>query len=118
VPPDFFRAEDLVLLAGYSRAAVLERQAAEQLAAAMAADGKTGPPLAVYTQVSRTLMNLAVRLRLGPRARDPTHRRRSAMAAKHGGGALSYYEIMDLPGGEDAESGSGGAAAGNSNGEG
>ena len=85
VPSDFFRAEDLVLLAAYARAAVLERLAAEQLAAAIAAGGKTGSPAAVHTQVSRTLINLAVRLRLGPRARDPTHRRRSAMSSKVGG---------------------------------
>jgi hypothetical protein len=118
VPAGHFLPEDLDLLAAHARVTVLERQAAAALGEAIASGGKVGVLAAAHSQVSRALMNLVVRLRLGPRARDPTHRRRSAMAVKQGGGALSYYEIMDLDGDADAESGSRGAAAGNSNGEG
>jgi hypothetical protein len=113
-PPDYFRSEDLVLLCAYVRAAVLERLAAEQLAAAMAAGSASKPLLAVYAQVSKTLMNLTVRLLIGPRSRAPSNNRRRAGKAD---GALSYYDVMDL-GDADEEGGSGGAAARDSNGEG
>jgi hypothetical protein len=101
-PPDFFRAEDLVLLAAYSRAAVLERQAAERLAVAIAAGDAPRPWLAVHTQVSRTLLNLTVRLRIGPRSRAPSNNRRRA--GRPGAGSLSYYDSMDLTGDTNAES--------------
>jgi hypothetical protein len=99
VAPGYFAAEDLVLLCAYARTAVLERQAAEQLAATMAAGGKTGSLAAVHTQVARTLMNLAIRLRIGPRARAPgdNSRRRSAQP-----GSPSFYETMALPGDDES----------------
>jgi hypothetical protein len=79
----------------------LERRAAEQLAAAIAAGDAVRPRLAVYTQVSKTLLNLTVRLRIGPRSRAPSNNRRRS--GNSGVGSVSYYETMDLPGDSDAQ---------------
>ncbi len=92
-PVDHFLPEDLPLLCAYVRCAVLERRAAEQLAAATTPANAT-----IHSQVTKTLMALSVRLRIGPRSRD-TNRR----PAKSGARAVSFYETMTLPGDADAQ---------------
>jgi phage terminase small subunit len=88
---DHFQAEDSALLASYARAVALERRAAEELAAAATVGGVASPWLAVHSQMARTVMQLSVRLRIGPRSRAPSNNRRST---KSGGSEPSYYEIM------------------------
>jgi hypothetical protein len=75
---DHFQAEDLPLLCAYARAVVLERRAAQELAIAATVGNVASPWLAVHTQMARTVMQLTVRLRIGPRSRD--HHTRSAKA--------------------------------------
>jgi hypothetical protein len=55
--------------------------------------------VAVYGCAAKTVLALGGRLRIGPMSRA-NHNRRSP--GKLGAGSLSYYETMDLPGGEDA----------------
>jgi phage terminase small subunit len=93
VPPEHFQAEDLPLLEAYSRAAALERRAAEELQSCAVVGGQPSPWLAVHASAVRSLAALATKLRLGPRARNPSNRR----SAKSGA-SPSYYETMDLHG--------------------
>jgi phage terminase small subunit len=91
VPAEHFQAEDLHLLAAYSRAAALERRAAEELQACAVVGSQPSPWLAVHASAVRSLAALATKLRLGPRSRNPNNRR----AAKSGA-TPSYYETMSL----------------------
>jgi hypothetical protein len=111
VPANQFQPDDLHFLCGYARAAVMERVIAGRLAAE-AATASQPRWAGAYASVTKTLLSFGARLRLGPLARV-SHNRRSP--GKPGAGLPSYYELMDLQDGDaDAESGSRGAAAGNS----
>ena len=88
---DHFQAEDLPLLAAYARAVVLERRAAEELAVAATAGKVPSPWLAVHTQMARTVMQLTIRLRIGPRSRAPSNNRRSSKPVS----PPSYYDTME-----------------------
>ncbi len=55
-----------------------ERRAAQELAIAATVGNVASPWLAVHTQMARTVMQLTVRLRIGPRSRD--HHTRTAKA--------------------------------------
>jgi phage terminase small subunit len=92
MPIRHFAAEDSVLLCAYCRAAALERHAAEELAARATVGDQPSPWLAVRDRSVLTMLRLAVRLRLGPRARDHNVRVR---AVKEGTARQpSYYELM------------------------
>jgi phage terminase small subunit len=92
VPHTHFSPEDTTLLAAYCRTAILARQAAEALAAnPIAADGKVSPWLATHTAHVRLLAALAIRLKVGPRARRPDARRASKPSSPP-----SYYDIMRM----------------------
>ena len=81
-PLGHFAAEDLPLLCAYCRAIVLERRAAEELAAGAVVGSAVSPWLAVHGQMVRALAQLSVRLRIGPKSRAPSNTRRSAGSGK------------------------------------
>ena len=91
VAVDHFQPEDMTLLCAYCRAVALERRAAEELRACAVVSDRVSPWLAVHTQMARTMMQLSVRLRLGPRSREPNNRRRAAKSKA----PPSYYETME-----------------------
>jgi phage terminase small subunit len=86
---EHFQASDAPLLAAYCRAAALERRAAEELAVSAVAHGAPSPWLAVHKSAVHSLMEVAVKLRLTPKARTPGQR-----AGKRGP-PPSYYDMMD-----------------------
>jgi hypothetical protein len=90
VPASHFQAEDLTLLCAYARAAALERRAAEELATGAVVGSMPSPWLQVHASAVRSLSALTVRLRLGPRSRDPNNRR-----AARSGPPPSYYDTME-----------------------
>jgi phage terminase small subunit len=92
VAPAHFQPEDMTLLCAYCRAAALERRSAEELAAGAVVGGSPSPWLAVHASAVRSLSTLTVRLRLGPRSRDPNNRRRMAKAMA----PPIYYDQMDV----------------------
>jgi phage terminase small subunit len=96
---DHFQAEDSALLASYARAVALERRAAEELAVAATVGSVPSPWLAVHSAMARTVMQLSVRLRIGPRSRAPSNNRRSTKS----GPAPNYYATMKLEGAGDAK---------------
>jgi hypothetical protein len=87
VPASHFQPEDLVLLCAYARAATLERRATEELQASAVVGSQPSPWLAVHASAVRSLSTLTVRLRLGPRSRDPNHQRTAKVKASQ-----SYYD--------------------------
>jgi phage terminase small subunit len=91
VPASHFALEDRPLLAAYCRAAALERRASEELMVAAVVNGAPSPWLAVAAITVQTMLRLATRLRLGPRAREPANRRR----AKPGPPPSVYDEMME-----------------------
>jgi phage terminase small subunit len=90
-PADHFQPEDSVLLTAYCQTAVLVRQAAAALAANPIVNGRVSPWLAAHTTHVRLLAQLAMRLKLGPRARRPDARRVSKPSSPP-----SYYDTMDI----------------------
>ena len=91
VRPDHFSPEDAVLLAAYSRACVLERVAAAELAAAgyVDAEGRPSGWHTILTQATRAMTTLSRILRLNPQSREPLAQQRQV---------TSYYERMSLEG--------------------
>jgi phage terminase small subunit len=90
VPPAHFQPEDLTLLAAYCRAAALERRASDELAARGIVGDRASPWLAVYAEAVRAVSTLTVRLRLGPKARQPDRR------AATPGTPPSYYDLQAM----------------------
>jgi hypothetical protein len=90
VPPAHFQPEDVTLLAAYARSAALERRSAEELQVCVVAGGSPSPWLAVHATAVRSLSTMAVRLRLGPKARQPDRRRMARPASQP-----SYYQLME-----------------------
>jgi hypothetical protein len=90
VPANHFASEDMALLCAFSRSAALERRAAEELQASAVVGTVPSPWLAVHASAVRSLATLTVRLRLGPRSRDPNNRRSSKPSAPP-----SYYDSME-----------------------
>jgi hypothetical protein len=91
VPPAHFQSEDLPLLCAYARLCAQERRASEELAAGAVVGGSPSPWLAVQASTVRSLSTLTVRLRLGPRSRQPANTRRPGKPP-----TPIYYETMDL----------------------
>jgi len=92
VPAAHFQPEDLPLLAAYCRTVVPVRRAAAELAACPVVGTTPSPWLRVHSGLIRSLTQLTVRLRLGPRARD--HNTRATRRPKR---APSYYAMMTEP---------------------
>jgi hypothetical protein len=74
VKPEHFAAEDAPLLSAYCAAVVQERAIVASLA--KAAEDEVDRLRAAHDRIAGTLVKLARALRLGPMARDATHRRR------------------------------------------
>jgi len=95
--PRHFRPADLPLMARYCEAVVLAEQAAGELAACgVVIDGKASAWFGVHQSACKTVSVLALRLRLGPQARQPR-------AHKTSTGPVSYYERLELEGTRDDE---------------
>jgi phage terminase small subunit len=89
VPASHFQPEDLVLLCAYARAAAMAQRAAEEVAARPTIGDRPSPLVDIHSQAVRSLTQLTVRLRLGPRSRDPNHQRSAKVKASQ-----SYYDII------------------------
>jgi phage terminase small subunit len=93
VPHDHFSAEDSDLLSAYCRALALERRASDELATAATVGSQASPWLAVYATAMRVIVTMAVRLRLGPKARHPNNTRRMSKPTV----PPSYYDLHPAP---------------------
>jgi hypothetical protein len=91
VPYEHFAAEDLGLLCAYSRALALERRASDELAAAAVGNHQAWLP--VYSAAVRAVSTYAVRLRLGPKSRNPNNSRRLSKPTS----PPSYYDLNPSP---------------------
>jgi hypothetical protein len=89
-PLGHFAAEDSALLSAYARAVVLERRAAEELAAGAVVGSTPSPWLAVHAQMVKAIAQLSVRLRIGPKSRAPSNNRRSAGSGR----TPSAYDLL------------------------
>jgi phage terminase small subunit len=100
-PADHFRPSDAPLLCSYVRAVLLERKAAENLAAQgyVTVDNKASAWVAIQMQASKTLLQCARALKLSPTSRRPS----ASRAGK--GVTMNYYDRMRLedPDAADAE---------------
>jgi hypothetical protein len=76
-------------LGAYVRACALERRASDELAISVVENGAPSPWLAVHSSAVRSMVALAVKLRLSPKARTPGQRAGKAPS-------MSYYDIMRL----------------------
>jgi hypothetical protein len=90
VAADHFSAEDAILVAEYARSAALAQRASQELAAFSTVGDRASPWLEVHSAAVRSLDRLAVRLRLGPRARQPNTRRRPGT----GQARPSAYDVL------------------------
>jgi phage terminase small subunit len=91
-PADHFKPSDAPLLCSYVRAVLLERKAAENLAAQdyVTIDNKPSAWFTIQMQASKTLLQCARALKLTPTARRPS-------ASRAGKPQLtSYYDQMRL----------------------
>jgi hypothetical protein len=91
VPSGQFQQSDLPLICRWAELTVLAEQAAGELAAAgpVTADGRVSPWFSVHERATKSLVALALRLRLGPQSR-------ANKAPKVLVGELSYYDRMRL----------------------
>ena len=89
LPPTHFQSSDAPLLSAYVRAAITERTASAELAAAGFVVGdKPSPWLAILQAASRTMSTFSRMLKLNPSARSPV----PAKAASNE--PVSYYDKM------------------------
>jgi phage terminase small subunit len=102
-PADQFRKSDVGLLTRWAELSVMAEQAAFEMThnGRVTSDGKVSPWFSIYTQATKQLNGLALRLRLGPQSR-------ASKAPKSLPRELSYYEEMQLAEAEsDDEAGDG-----------
>ena len=78
------------MLLAYARGAALERRASEELMASVTVGNAPLPWLTVHAGMVRSLTQLTLRLRLGPRSREPNYRRHAAKSRP----PSSYYDLM------------------------
>jgi phage terminase small subunit len=98
MPAGHFQPADISLMTRWCELLVMCEAASRELETSskmVDADGKPSPWLRIYLDCTKTLSNLALRLRLGPQSR-------AFKTSKKKVAALSYYEKMDLE--NDAES--------------
>jgi phage terminase small subunit len=89
-PVGHFKPEDCDLLAAYCSAVAVERRIAGKMAKAKA----PARLIVEHARIVRSVVLLAMRLRLGPRARHPTKTRPSGSGAAQ---MPSAYDSMTLP---------------------
>ena len=89
-PADQFRKSDIGLLARWSELSVMAQEAAFEMTThgRVTPDGKVSPWFSIYTQATKQLSGLALRLRLGPQSRV-------AKAPKTLPQEPSYYDLME-----------------------
>ena len=89
-PADQFRKSDIGLLARWSELSVMAQEAAFEMTThgRVTPDGKVSPWFSIYTQATKQLNGLALRLRLGPQSRV-------AKAPKTLPQEPSYYDLME-----------------------
>ena len=88
--PEHFRASDLPLLCAYCRSIALERRSAAALKA-----GKDKEALPRWTQATKAMVTLSMRLRLSPQARAPNNPSRPQSRREQ---PTSYYDRVHLEG--------------------
>jgi phage terminase small subunit len=102
-PAGQFQASDLPLLCRWAELTVMCEQAQGELAAGgmVVTDDKgkasASPWFSIYTQATKALSGLALRLKVGPQARAPKAPKKIA--------AISYYERMELAEAQRGEEG-------------
>jgi hypothetical protein len=84
VKPQHFQPSDTYLLVSFCRAILLERSSSAALKA-----GNNKDALSRWTQATKAMVSLSLRLRLSPQARQPNNPTRPAPMAKPQG---SYYD--------------------------
>src|SRR5262245_16618063 len=91
-PAGQFRESDLPLLCRWAEATVLAERAAAEMAAGslVTADGRVSPWVSIHERATKSLIALALRLRLGPQSRADKAPKTLPAAS------LSYYERMML----------------------
>jgi phage terminase small subunit len=89
-PADQFRKSDVGLLSRWAELSVMAEQAAFEMThnGRVTADGKVSPWFSIYTQATKQLNGLALRLRLGPQSR-------ASKAPKTLPQEPSYYDLME-----------------------
>ena len=89
-PADQFRKSDIGLLARWSELSVMAQEAAFEMTThgRVTPDGKVSPWFSIYTQATKQLNGLALRLRLGPQSR-------ASKAPKTLPQEPSYYDLME-----------------------
>jgi phage terminase small subunit len=89
-PADQFRKSDVGLLARWSELSVMAQEAAFEMTThgRVTPDGKVSPWFSIYTQATKQLNGLALRLRLGPQSR-------ASKAPKTLPQEPSYYDLME-----------------------
>jgi phage terminase small subunit len=85
-----FERADMPLLVAFCNAAAQEQRAAAELMVAMVQDGAPSPWLAVHSSAVRSMVALAEKLRLSPKARKANNQRARSKASP------SVYDMMDL----------------------
>jgi phage terminase small subunit len=93
LPPAHFRAEDITLLSAYATAAEAAERAAFEMSqpgGLVTAEGRTSPWFAIHTAATKTMVGLALRLRLAPQSRVAKASKQSPPAP------LSYYERQEM----------------------
>jgi hypothetical protein len=90
-PAAQFQPSDTALICRWAESVALAEQAAGELEAGgvVTSDGKVSPWFTVHQRASKTVSELALRLRLGPQSRAPR-------APKTKARPLSYYEMQAL----------------------
>jgi phage terminase small subunit len=92
MPVSHFRPADMALVCAYSEAVVLAERAAFELSqpnGIVTADNKVSPWFSVHQQATKTLIGLALRLRLGPQSR-------ALKQSKKEPAPVSYYDRMRM----------------------
>jgi hypothetical protein len=100
VPAGQFRDSDLALISRWCELVVLAETAAGELAAGgmVTTDGKVSPWFSIHERCTKSLVALALRLRLSPQAR-------ADKAPKALPAPVSYYDLKALDGGRDDDDG-------------
>jgi hypothetical protein len=95
VPATHFVAEDVPLLAAYACSIAQQRRAADELAGG----SKDRHWIDMHAQAVRSMNTLAIRLRLGPKARDRNNHQRWQATTR--AQVSAYDEYSDLIGEDD-----------------
>jgi phage terminase small subunit len=95
-PVSQFRSADVPLLCRWAELTVMAEVAMGEMTATgmVTADGKVSAWVTIHEKATKGLAVLALRLRLGPQSR-------ARKAPKTTAGAVSYYDRLELEGGDD-----------------